>query len=104
MGRSKSNEDFEALFDEHYRPDNERNTMIDQNTRNSRSLTQIVDVSASARTAPGRFVPVPDNDDLPVFGAVAKRRSPEKKSKIQSKLEQAAARNLYMSTVIQTTE
>ena len=105
MGRSKTNEDFEALFEAHYRPENDRNTLIDQATRNSRSLTQIVDVRASARTAPGSFIPVPDKEDnLPVFGAVAKRRSPEKKSKIQSKLEQAAARNLNISSVIETTE
>ena len=57
--------------------------MIDETTRNSRALTQIMDVNRSART--NEFIPVPDNYlESPSFGVKINRTSPEKshKSKI----------------------
>ena len=57
--------------------------MIDETTRNSRALTQIMDVNRSAKT--NEFVPVPDDySESPSFGFKMIRTSPEKshKSKI----------------------
>ena len=57
--------------------------MIDETTRNSRALTQIMDVNRSAKT--NDFVPVPDDYlESPSFGLRITRTSPEKshKSKI----------------------
>ena len=65
-----------------------------------------MDVNTSARTA-GRFVPVPDQyEEAPVFGGAKKQLSPDKshKSKIQAKLEQAAARNLDFSEIEEVNE